>query len=52
MPLVVMVVGPIVEAVLSSVFLVAAVLLPLTCMACADSVRCYVTAAYRSVLAR
>ena len=37
MPLVVMVVGPIVEAVLSSVFLVAAVMLPLTCMAAADS---------------
>ena len=32
-----MVVGPIVEAVLSSVFLVAAVMLPLTCMAAADS---------------
>ena len=37
MPLVVMVVGPIVEAVISSVFLVAAVMLPLTCMAAADS---------------
>ena len=37
MPLVVMVVGPIVEAVLSSAFLVAAVMLPLTCMAAADS---------------
>ena len=37
MPLVVMVVGPILEAVLSSAFLVAAVMLPLTCMAAADS---------------
>lgn len=50
MPLIVMVVGPALEMVASSVLLVAACLLPLTCMAAADSM--VTTARCRRRLAR